>query len=111
MKHFMFAFILLMTGLSTSNATAFNGSRFLKISATEQAAVVKKADGELQLLKAGDKIDDETRIVAFEDNHVVLEGPGEWGPVKYIVEVTQGEMKVIQLARRPLEKTVMREGR
>ena len=94
--------LLLIPSLALANE--FNGIKFLKISAAEQAAVIKNPDGKLQLLKTGDMVDAETRIVAFEDNHVILEGPGEWGPIKYHVEVTAGQMYVTQMARRPLEK-------
>lgn len=92
------------------SASEFNGIKFLKISVAEQAAVIKRPDGKLQLLKTGDMVDAETRIVAFEDNHVILEGPGEWGPIKYLVEVTAGQMHVTQMARRPLEKHQFLEG-
>ena len=85
-------------------ANEFNGTKFLKISAAEQAVVIKDADGKLQLLKTGDMVNAVTRIVAFEDNQVILKGPGEWGPIEYRVEVSAGQMHVTQMARRPLEK-------
>ena len=91
-------------------ASEFNGIKFMKISAADQAAVVKSPDGKLKLLKTGDMVDAETRIVAFEDNHVILEGPGEWGPIKYFIDVTAGQMHVTQMARRPLEKHQFLEG-
>ena len=91
-------------------ASEFSGIKFMKISVADQAAVVKSPDGKLQLLKTGDMVDAETRIVAFEDNHVILEGPGEWGPIKYYIDVTAGQMHVTQMARRPLEKHQFLEG-
>ena len=95
-------FILLAPSLILANE--FSGTRFLKISTADQAAVVKNLDGKLKLLKVGDLVDAETRIIAFEDNHAILEGPGEWGPTKYIVDVLAGQMHISSMARRPLEK-------
>ena len=91
-------------------ASEFSGTKFLKISSADQAAVVKTLDGKLQLLKVGDMVDGETRILAFEDNHAILEGPGEWGPTKYIVDVSAGQMHISSMARRPLEKHYSGEG-
>ncbi len=110
MKPIAMALGLLLLIPSLALANEFSGTKFLKISAAEQAAVVKNPEGKLQLLKTGDMVDAETRIVAFEDNHVILEGPGEWGPIKYLVEVTAGQMHVTQMARRPLEKHQFLEG-
>ena len=105
----LFGLLLLIPTLLMAND--FSGVKFLKISAADQAAVVKKPDGKLQLLKVGDMVDTETRIIAFEDNHAILEGPGEWGPIKYIVDVSAGQMYVTSLARRPLEKHQFGGGR
>jgi hypothetical protein len=104
MKPIAITFALLLLTVTLTLANDINNINILKISAAEQAIVIKNADGKLQLLKTGDMIADETRIVAFEDNHVVLEGPGEWAPVRYIVDVSAGQMHISSLARRPLEK-------
>ena len=77
---------------------------FLKSSAEEQAAVAKNLEGKLQLLKVGDMVNAETCIIAFEDSHVILEGPDEWGPTKYLIDVLAGQMYMTRVARRPLEK-------
>ena len=96
--------VLLLLACIPVLANEFSGTRFLKISTADQAAVVKKTDGKLQLLKVGDMVDAETRIIAFEENHAILERPGEWGPTKYIVDVLAGQMHITRMARRPLEK-------
>ena len=91
-------------------ANDFSGVKFLKISAAEQAVVIKDPGGKLQLLNIGDMVDTDTRIVAFEDDHVVLEGPGEWGATKFIVDVLAGQMHITRMARRPLEKYSFEKG-
>ena len=101
-------FLLLAPNLILANE--FTGTRFLKISTADQAAVVKNKDGKLQLLKVGDMVDAETRIIAIENNHAVLEGPGEWGPTKYIVDVSAGLMNISSMTRRPLEKHYLGKG-
>ena len=103
MKPTALIFLFLLLACTTVSATNLN-TKILKISAAEQAVVVKATDGKLSLLKLGDTIDDDKRIIAFEDDHVVLEGPGEWGPVRYIVDVSAGQMHISSMARRPLEK-------
>ena len=104
MKPITIIFSLLLLLPISSIANEFSGVKFLKISAAEQAAVVKNTDGKLQLLKTGDMVDAETRIIAIEDNHAILEGPGEWGPTKYIIDMSAGRMHISRMARRPLEK-------
>lgn len=109
MKPTALTFIVLLLACSTVSASSLN-SRILKISAADQAVVVKATDGRLKLLKPGDTIDDDKQIVGFEGDHVVLQGPGEWGPVRYIVDVSAGQMHISSMARRPLEKHLWRGG-
>jgi hypothetical protein len=103
MKSIALTFICLLFASAPVLATNLN-TKILKISAAEQAVVIKTTDGTLKLLKLGDTIDDDKQIIAFEGDHVVLEGPGEWGPVRYIVDVSAGQMNISSMARRPLEK-------
>ena len=110
MKCFVLVIGCLLIASHAALANEFSGTRFLKISTADQAAVVKKLDGKLQLLKVGDLVDAEIRIIAFEDNHAILEGPGEWGPTKYIVDVLAGQMHISSMARRPLEKHYLGKG-
>ena len=39
------------------------------------------------------------------------QGPGEWGPTKYIVNVSAGQMNISSMARRPLENHYSGEGK
>ena len=103
MKPTALTFIFLLFTATTVSAANLN-TRILKISGEEQAVVVKTTDGTLKLLKAGDRIDTDKQIIAFEGDHVVLEGPGEWGTVRYIVDVSAGQMHISSMARRPMEK-------
>ncbi len=109
MKPTTLSFIILLLACSAVSASDLN-SRILKISAADHAVVVKTTDGTLELLKLGDTIDDDKRIIGFEGDHVVLEGPGEWGPVRYIVDVSAGPMHISTMTRRPLEKHLWRGG-
>ena len=107
MKPLTLTFIFLL--FASTIVTAAN-IRIIKISGAEQAVVVKETDGTLKLFKLGDTIDNDKQIIAFEGDHVVLEGPGEWGPVRYIVDVSAGQMNISSMARRPLEKHLWRGG-
>ncbi len=107
MKSLVPIIIFLLFSISIAMATNLN-VKILKISAEEQAVVIKQADDKLTLLKVGDMIDGEKRIVGFEGDRVVLEGPGEWGPVRYVVDVSAGQMHITSMARRPIETYVFR---
>ena len=111
MKSIVISSVILLFACTPVLANEFSGTRFVKISAADQAAVVKNSDGKLRLLKVGDMVDAETRIFAFEENHAILEGPGEWGPTKYIVDVSAGQMYISSMARRPLENHYSGEGK
>ncbi len=104
MNRIMMTLGLLLLVLKPAQADEFNGTKFIKISTAEQAAVIKKPDGKLQLLHIGDTVDKEIHIIAIKDDRIILEGPGEWGPVKYIVEVAAGLMHITRMERRPLQK-------
>lgn len=82
----------------------FNGHRFLGISANDQAAVIKQADGSLRLVRVGDRVGEEALLVGFDGEHVVLETAGEWGPVTLFVVLENGQQKVTRVERRPLVK-------
>ncbi len=92
----------LMLAVSPVHAE-FNGHRFLKISSAEQAAVVKGPDGELRLVRPGDKVGDEAILVEIDFDRAVLEKDGEWGTVTLIVNVENGEQRIARMERRPLE--------
>jgi hypothetical protein len=109
MKPLTLTFIFMLFASTIVTAANIN-SKIIKISGAEQAVVVKEIDGTLKLLKLGDTIDDDKQIIAFEGDHVVLEGPGEWGPVRYVVDVSAGQMHISSMARRPLEKHLWRGG-
>jgi hypothetical protein len=109
MKPLTLTVILLVLAATIATAAKLN-TEIIKISGAEQAVVVKDTDGTLKLLKRGDTIDDDKQITAFEGDHVVLEGPGEWGPVRYIVDVSAGQMHISSMTRRPLEKHLWRGG-
>ena len=101
--------IFLLTSMSVL-AADFHGVKFLMVSSADQAVVVRDGQGELKLLKQGDLVDEDHRIIGFEDNFVILEGPGEWAPEKILVEVTPGGTNVTRLARRPIETYQLKGG-
>lgn len=82
----------------------FNGHRFLGISANDQAAVIKQADGSLRLVRVGDRVGEEALLVGFDGEHAVLETAGDWGPVTLFVVLENGQQKVTRVERRPLVK-------
>ena len=102
-------FILLLFAGSVV-AADFHGVKFLMVSSADHAVVTRDGQGDLKLLKQGDVVDEEHRIIGFEDNIVVLEGPGDWAPEKIFVEVTSDGTNVTRVARRPVEKFQMKGG-
>lgn len=114
------ALVLLACGVQTSSADddLLCGYRFLRIEPNEQAAVMVDPAGQARLIRAGETLAenepearsvnqacDELRIIQFEENLVVLEGEGEWGPRTLFVSIEDGKQSVAFMERRPLLKT------
>jgi hypothetical protein len=81
--------------------------KLLKIDATEQKAVFKTSEGKLELVGGGDRIGD-AKIVAIEQNAVVLERPGEFGTETVIVRLLEnGGQKIDRMEKQPLRSTLL----
>lgn len=101
---------LLLAITAQAQTNELGAVKILTTSAVDQAIVIKNSDGALQLLKIGDTLNADIRLLRVESDHVILEGPGEWSPIRYIVELSGGEMHITRLERRPLQKSILRRG-
>lgn len=110
MKSLLLLISLLFTFDTPVQANELGGIKILTASAADQSIVIKNNEGTLQLLKTGDILNEEIRLKGVEADHVIIEGPGEWSPTKYIVELSGGEMQITRMARRPMEKSILKRG-
>lgn len=85
---------LLMSAPLSTVAADLGGATFLKISAYDQKAVVKTADGEMQMVAVGDKLDEQTTIVEIVTGRVVLERMNKEGKETIIVRLDGGRQQV-----------------
>lgn len=92
-------------------AADLDGWRIVRIATTDRLAVAKSPDGELRLVREGDRLGEHTTVTGFDDERVILEQPGEWGRVTLFVQVVDGRQQVSRRERQPLRKSDVAGGR
>ncbi|MCM2264959.1 MAG: hypothetical protein NDI73_07190 [Desulfuromonadales bacterium] len=99
-------FLILLLALLPlpSLAADLDGWRIVRISAADRLAVAKAPDGELRLVREGDRLGGQTIVKGFDDERVILEQPGEWGRATLFVRVVDGRQQVEIRERQPLRK-------
>ena len=85
-------------------ATDLDGWRLMELSPRDQLAVFRSPDGELKLLKPGDRLGEKMVLTGFDGERVVLEKPGEWGRVTLFVSLVAGRQSISSRERQPLRK-------
>jgi hypothetical protein len=88
-----------------SFASSLGKIHFVKIAPQDAKAVIKGADGKLKLVKCGDVLNDNLKIVQIVDGEVVLEHPGKYGQEKIFVRIENGRQKIDLMEIRPLTQT------
>jgi len=98
--------ILLLTCLPLPSLAAdLDGWRIVQVSAADRLAVAKAPDGELRLVRAGDRLGEHITVTGFDNERVILEQPGEWGRATLFVRVVDGRQQVERRERQPLRKS------
>lgn len=86
-------------------AADLDGWRIVQVSPADQLAVAKSPEGGLQLVREGDRLGAHLTVTGFDDERIILEGPGEWGPATLFVRVVEGRETVARRERQPLRKS------
>lgn len=94
-----FAFIFLITGISV--AGSLEKVQFIKIAPQDAKAVIKAADGKLQVIKPGDDIGENVTVKEIAANRIVLEEKTDNGPETVIVRMESGKARIERLKKQP----------
>lgn len=96
---------LLLSTVSLLTTTAFAASldkiQFIKISPQDSKAVIKTAEGKLQVVKPGDLIAESTTIKEIVSGRIILEDNTPNGLETIIVRLDNGKIRVERLRRQP----------
>lgn len=86
---------------TTAFASPLDKIQFIKISPQESKAVIKAADGKLQVGKPGDTIADNITIKEIAPGRVVLEEKTERGMETIIVRLENGKSRIEHIRKQP----------
>lgn len=95
----LFAAALLIS--TTAFAAPLDKIQFLKISPKDEKAVIKGADGKLQVIKPGDTVVDNVTVKEIALGRIVLEEKTATGPETVIVRMVNDKARIERLSRTP----------
>lgn len=81
--------------------------QFLKIAPQDARAVIKGADGKLQVIKPGDRIGETVMVKEISAGRIVLEEKTARGPETVIVRIEKNGQRIERLSKQPGEKPVL----
>jgi hypothetical protein len=81
--------------------------QFLKTSPQDGSAVVKRADGKMDVVKVGDSLLPGAKVVDIGDNRVVLEEKTGEGPGTVIISLEDGKQSVRRVKRHPGKRPLL----
>jgi hypothetical protein len=99
------ATIILLHGLSF--ATSLDKIQFIKISPNDAKAVIKAADGKLQVIKPGDAIGESVTVKEIAPRRIVLEEMTGTGAETIIVRLENGKSSMERLRKVPEGRTML----
>lgn len=89
-RYIFLTLIFFVVAVSASTAATFTGYRLIKISASDQRAVIKRPDGSLRVVAPGDVVDG-AHVYEMAEGRMVLKGKaGE----TIIVRLEQGRQRI-----------------
>lgn len=102
---------LLTTTLLSIAATAFAATldnvQFIKIAPQDAKAVIKTADGKLQVIKPGDLIGETVTVKEIATGRIVLEENTGKGVETIIVRMVNDKAKIERLSRTPERRPLL----
>ena len=98
---FVIAAALFLLGSVNSFAGALDKVQFIKISPQDEKAVVKGADGKLQVVKPGDAIGESLKVKEIVSGRIVLEEKTDKGMETVIVRLEKGKQRLERLRSQP----------
>lgn len=101
----IFSVVTLLT--STALATPLDKVQFIKIAPQDQKAVIKGADGKLQVIKPGDVIGETVTVKEIATGRIVLEERTERGLETVIVRMVNDKAKIERLSKTPERRPLL----
>ncbi|HEY6011348.1 MAG TPA: hypothetical protein VIX18_07765 [Nitrospirota bacterium] len=71
----------------------------IKIAAQDERAVIKAPDGKMQVIKVGDLIGDQGKVLEITGNRIVIEEKNNRETEKVIIRLIDGEQKIERLRK------------
>jgi len=110
MNHNVFVSILVGSALfvtGTAVAGSLDKVQFIKIAPKDEKAVIKAADGKLQVIKPGDVIGESVTVKEIATGRIVLEEKTDKGLETVIVRMVNDKAKIERLSRTPESRPVL----
>jgi len=101
----IFATVSLLT--SRAFAAQLDKVQFIKIAPQDQKAVIKAADGKLQVIKPGDVIGETVTVKEIATGRIVLEEKTDKGLETIIVRMVNDKAKIERLSKTPERRPVL----
>ncbi len=80
-------------------ADALERTTFVKLSPSEQKAVIKTSDGKLKMVGVGDIVGDENKIREISNDRITLERKSQAGVETIIVTLHNGKQKIQTISK------------
>jgi hypothetical protein len=95
----LFASVLLLT--TTAFAAPLDKIHFIKISPQESKAVIRTADGKMQVIKSGDTVVENITVKEIIPGRLILEEKTDRGMETIIVRMDNGKTRIERLRKQP----------
>lgn len=110
MNHSILKAIIIFHALSCSvvvSAASHDNIQFIKIAPQDEKAVIKGADGKLQVIKPGDVIGENLAVKEIAPGRIVLEEKTDKGLETIIVRMANDKAMIERLRKLPDAKPVL----
>ena len=92
---------LIFSASTFVHAESIDTIHLFKISPQDERAIVKMDDGSMKMIKPGDAIGKNAKVVEITSGRVVIEEQTERGVETVIIRLDEGRQKVERLKRTP----------
>lgn len=96
---FLLLTALVLSGNNPSQAISIEDITVLKISPQDARAVIKISGGDMQIIKAGDEIFENIKVMSITEGRIVVEEMTENGAEKVIIQVDNGKQKIMRIRK------------
>jgi len=95
----LFASVLFL--ITTAFAASLDKIQFIKISSQESKAVIRTADGKMQVIKPGDAVVENITVKEIIPGRLILEEKTDRGMETIIVRMDNGKTRIERLRKQP----------